>query len=128
MKMQHIGLSIVAVISILVTGHSQAQSWNYQSYRNGQPQAVGYVTLEERGGENYLTYRVGPTNECLKYEMKSLVERTESKVVITPVPPRPTCDEFRLIIKADGSGGTVEWKTGDKWVPDSYERMLTIRK
>lgn len=105
-----------------------AESWNYQSYSKGVPSAPGYVTLDEKGGEATFTMFAGNLDKCLSRELKATVERTESTITITTAPLMMGCEEYRFVIKADGTGGTRAHKTGNgEWELDKTDRKMTIR-
>ena len=122
----------ITVASGLIVACARAESWNYQTYYMGSPSTIGYLSIEQKE-EGYLFRLVAPRlDDCWRHEMKALVERAESTIIVTPLPAYGYCESTvagtRFVIKSDGSGGVRQIKKGADWVPDGTDRNLTIRK
>lgn len=129
MQLKKIIYVFLTIAVTLVTTQTHAESWNYQTYNSKGPSSPGYVTLEEKGGEYTFRMTAPFLDKCLQRDLKATVERTESTITITTVPLMLGCNEYRFVIKADGTGGTTAHKVGDsEWVLDSdRDRKMTIR-
>ena len=128
MQLRKILYVILLATAAFGAAQIHAETWNYQSYSKGLPSAPGYVTLEENNGEATLRMVAGNLDQCLSREMKATVERTESIITITTAPVMVGCEEYRFVIKADGTGGTRAHKTSNgEWVLDKTDRKMTIR-
>lgn len=105
------------------------QSWNYQAYTaSGSKANVGYFTVTEEDGNASFKMFASTLHNCLKANLKAHVERTDDTVIVTVSPRYHGCDEFRLVLKADGTGGKRQVRNGDEWVDDGLDRDLTIKK
>lgn len=128
---------ILTTSTILLTLSTSgfAQSWNYQSYsestamiNTGMADAPGYVTLIESDGKATVQFFAGSRlNKCVAKAMDAEVERTAKQIIITATPLINGCFAIRLKINADGSGGYRETKSGDKWIRDKQDRLLTLK-
>jgi len=121
-------LLAITAFAIFSAHNAAAQTWNYRSYYNGQPAAPGSVTLSENGGKPSLRMVFSYASICYRGDLDATVERNDTITIITVPPHLRGCDEFRLVIKNDGTGGLREMKKGSAWVWDGAERGLTIRK
>ena len=117
---------LLAGISSIHTVH--AQSWNYQAFGDRNQITLGHITLEQKDGAPKLQFFAPRMDACWTGELDATVTRTESSIVVTPAPRIKGCQEIRVVLKADGSGGVREEKRGNDWVPDGRERLLTLRK
>ena len=116
-------LTIWFAVAAVQAQAATTQSWDYLSYNRPS----GYVTLEEKDGDYSFKFFVPKIDKCYSREMKAVVEKTESTILITLPPLMLGCEEIRFTIKADGSGGNKEVKRGEVWVKDSRVYGLTIR-
>jgi len=112
------------------------QSWEYKYYKQGPGGAyerdrffTGSVELTEKDGKASLRVvaNVGPRNTCLRGEIPAVVTKTEATTTIEPQMLQG-CDEFRYVIRNDGSGGEREVKRNDKWIKDGFDHGLTLAK
>ncbi len=103
-----------------------AQKWEFVTYRGNQAADVGYVLLEEAGGE--ATFRmVAPSlDKCWDRPLKAEVSRTESMLLIVPQFTFAGCVPQRFQIQLDGKGGFTEFKQGESWARSSRDRRLTL--
>jgi hypothetical protein len=113
-----------------------AQSWDYKYYKQGPGGAYerdrffnGSVELTEKDGKATLRViaNVSPRNTCLRGEVPAIVTKTDATTTIEPQMLQG-CDEFRYVIRNDGSGGVREVKRNDKWISDGFEHGLTPAK
>lgn len=117
----------LAILGLVASSGTQAESWNYQVYDQNGRAAVGYITLEGSEGDERIRIVASGMDVCYQGALKASVERTDQTIVIT-VPPRLAgCPDIRFVIKADGTGGTRQVKSGDRWNTDRADRLLTIR-
>ena len=109
------------------------QSWDYKYYKQGPGGQYerdrffnGSVELNEKDGKATmrLIANMGARNSCLRGEVPALVTKTDATTTIEPQMMQG-CDEFRYVIRNDGSGGVREVKRNDKWIPDGFEHGLT---
>ncbi len=113
------------LVATLALSPAWAQKWEFVTYRGDQPADVGYVTLEESGGE--ATFRmVAPSlDKCWARPLKAEVSRTDSMLLIVPQFTFAGCVEQRFQIQLDGKGGFTEFKQGGAWARSSRDRRLT---
>jgi len=132
MRLERGFMYCAAVAGTLIAVHATAESWNYQTYYMGQPAAIGYISLEQKDGDNLFRIVAPRLDPCWQREMKALVERKESTIVISPLAAVGYCESevegTRFVINADGSGGVRQVKKGSDWVSEGTKRDLTIRK
>jgi len=123
--------------ALLAAGAASAQTWEYRSYKKGKSAGQQYsrdnyvdgtISLEDKDGKALLRMTAGPVDICLKGAVPVVVEKAEQTTTITVPPPVTGCEEFRYVIKNDGSGGTRQVKRGEKWVNDTFEHLLTLKK
>jgi hypothetical protein len=113
-----------------------AQTWDYKYYKQGPGGAYerdrffsGSVELNEKDGKATmrLVANMGARNNCLRGEVPALVTKTDATTTIEPQLMQG-CDEFRYVIRNDGSGGEREVKRNDKWITDGFDHGLTRAK
>jgi len=113
-----------------------AQTWDYKYYKQGPGGAYerdrffsGSVELNEKDGKATmrLVANMGARNNCLRGEVPALVTKTDATTTIEPQMMQG-CDEFRYVIRNDGSGGEREVKRNDKWITDGFDHGLTRAK
>lgn len=113
---------LIAFVGLLGVGAATAQSWEYRSYKpthgvwDKNDFVVGTVTLQESEGKATLRISAGKLDACYRGILPANVTRTETTTTIEIVQPVPGCDQFRYIIRNDGSGGIKETKSGERWV------------
>lgn len=99
--------------------------------RNGLTYAQAQLFKEDDG-----TYRFrlqgAAADPCLNVKIDAEVESRETDLVITPSKRFPSCPSMRMVIKKDGSGGTVQMLMGRKgaqtWETDEdRDYRLTAR-
>jgi hypothetical protein len=129
MKPAFIGFSALALIAaLLVPAAVHAQSWVYVAYDSTGRASNGKITLEEKGGTATFEMIVPGLDMCLRSPLKAAVERNATQIIITPEPRMSGCTEFRFVLNADGSGGTLFIKRGADWTQDTMDRKLTLIK
>jgi hypothetical protein len=127
---------LVAALSILVATCAHSQTWNYQSYYDGEgvtypldvPLYPGYITLDESGEQPIFTMLVGRTTKCFSGPIVPKVERTRDTTMIVVRRDLKGCRSARFVIKNDGTGGHREVLRDGKWAWDGLEHGLTLRK
>ncbi len=135
------GWSFIVVLAASMTfaaTEARAQSWEYQTYYGqqtrsargtpGGPAALGYITVEDRGGKAIFRMVGGNLDICYNRELDATVVKTEATTTITIVPGLQGCEEVRFVIRNDGTGGRREIKQKSDWVWDSLDRRLIPRK
>ena len=124
---------LIVFVGLLCVGAANAQTWEYRSYKktNGiwdkNNFSVGTATLKESDGKATLHISAGTTDVCYRGMLPAQVTRTETTTTIEVNQPVPGCDQFRYIIRNDGSGGSKEIKSGDRWVK-AFDPGLTPAK
>ena len=108
-------------------------SWTYHSYYfNGQPYVLGYFSIDKPTGQTKLRFSAGSLNSCYSGELDANVVRARGLTYIYANRDRRNCDEIRLVIRNDGSGGEQltrkDSKKDAEWVPDGLNHVLTPRK
>jgi len=122
-------LTLALLAALGLAAHAETKSWNYQAYTaSGSKANVGYFTVTEEDGNASFKMFASTLHNCLKANLKAHVERTDDTVIVTVSPRYHGCDEFRLVLKADGTGGKRQVRNGDEWVDDGLDRDLTIKK
>lgn len=121
--------SVIAVVLASAIPAS-GQVWVYQAYNQSGPTDIGTVSLEKFGDSYYVRKVAGRvSNACDQNSLKATVEEGEGMIVITTVSLVPGCAAERFRIRADGSGGTREFRVGEgEWVLDKRDRRLTLKK
>jgi len=77
-----------------------------------------------RGSDGSYSFRIQSeaADDCFSVEGPALVEKTPTTTTITPGQRFPTCQQIRLVINNDGSGGYVQSKVGKRgnqtWATD----------
>ena len=127
-------LAATVLCGLLFTAAVQAQTWEYKSYkrdRGGQWDRerfnLGAVTLEERDGKGYFRVIAGGQDACLRSEVPAIVTRTDATTTIE-LELITGCDPTRYVIRNDGSGGIREVKRNERWVNDTFDHGLTLKK
>ena len=125
--------ALVAGGSLFATA-AQAQTWEYKAYkkdRGGQWDRerfiLGTVVLEEKDGKSFFHVVAGAQDACLRGEVPAIVTKTDATTTIE-LQQIPGCDPTRYVIRNDGSGGTREVKRNERWVNDTFEHGLTLKK
>jgi hypothetical protein len=110
-----------------------AQTWNYridtrQSSGGTGGTEFGFVRLEYKDGKPIVAMG-GRLSSCWnRSDLKAQVEKTDELLTITIEPALNGCEEVRLLIKTDGTGGKRQIKVNENWVDDRTNRDLTLRK
>jgi len=105
------------------------RSWDYQVFNNGQPTIRGYVTLDQKNGKAVLLFAAGVNFDvCQSGNLDATVVETEATTTITALRDMRGCQQFRLLIRNNGTGGRRETWNGTKWVGERFDRGLTPRK
>ena len=117
----------LAILGLATSSATRAESWNYQTYNRDGRAPVGYITLEGSEGDQRIRIVAPGLDTCYQSDLKATVERTDQSIVITVPPALSGCPEIRFVIKADGTGGIRQVKSGETWTTDRAQRLLTIR-
>ncbi|CAN5907373.1 hypothetical protein BH11PSE13_BH11PSE13_32940 [soil metagenome] len=124
----------VALVLGILCMTAQAQTWEYKSYKkkNGvfdkQLFNIGEVSLEQKDGKAYWHMVAGGTDACLRGDIPATVTKTDAVTTVELQPAMSGCEQIRYVIKIDGSGGDREVKQGEKWVRDTWDHGLTLKK
>lgn len=120
----------------MVATAAYAQSWDYKSYRrdktSGQYDKDRFLTatikLEEKDGAATFQMISPGLDVCYRRPLPATVEKTAETTTITVTQPVSGCEEFRYIIRNDGSGGIKETKRGERWAKSPFDHGLTPAK
>ena len=108
---------------------SGSQSWEYEEYYgSGKPSASGYITVTYIGERAVWREFAGRLVWCIDRERDATVTKTEALTTITILSDTQGCQDFRIVIRNDGTGGRREIRKGLDWVWDGLDRRLTPRK
>ena len=128
----------LACAAALVAAPAAAQSWNYKMYlkdpRNGQFDKERFrtttVSIEEKDGSwSFRMVTPGKGDPCFnRGALPAEVEKTAENTTITVKPLLADCEQFRYVIRNDGSGGVKQVQRGGKWVNDGFDHDLTPAK
>ena len=69
----------------------------------------------------------GGQDACLRSEVPAIVTRTDATTTIE-LELITGCDPTRYVIRNDGSGGIREVKRNERWVNDTFDHGLTLKK
>lgn len=126
--------AVLAALCALTAGSAAAQTWEYKSYKrslggqyNKENFVLGSITLEERDGHATLRMVAGAVDACRRGEMPAQVTRGEGTITIEPELAMAGCERWRVVIRADGSGGRREVWRNDQWVDSRWDHGLTLR-
>ena len=117
---------------VLVAAGAMAQSWEYRSYKKndaGQYEkdkfVTGTISVEQKDGQWWFRHSAGRSGRCYEPLLPARVTKTDATTTIEVTQPVPGCDEFRYVIRNDGSGGYKETKAGERWVRSRFDHGLT---
>jgi hypothetical protein len=127
---------LAALVSALACASAQAQTWEYKSYKKqgmgGQydkdKPVLGSISLDEKDGKYTWRMEAGNVDACIRGGLPALVTKTDETTTIEPQITLAGCEQFRYVIRNDGSGGIREHRRGDKWVNDKFDHGLTPKK
>jgi hypothetical protein len=129
-----ITLAAAVLGGLLFTSAVQAQTWEYKAYkkdRGGQWDRerfnVGSVSLQEKDGKAFFRMVAGGVDACLRDEVPAIVTKTDVATTIELV-QIPGCEPTRYVIRNDGSGGIRELKRNERWINDTFDHGLTLKK
>lgn len=124
----------LAAFAALAATSTLAQTWEYKSYKrslggqyNKEQFVVGSITLEEKDGRATLRMVAGAVDACRRGEMAAQVTRGDGTITIEPELPMAGCERWRVVIRADGSGGRREVWRNEQWVDTRWDHGLTPR-
>jgi hypothetical protein len=129
-------LTLCAMLLATLAGLAAAQEkgsvvdeWEYVFFDSAKPAGVGRaILLRMEDGKHRL--RIAGTGSvqphvCLRRDAKLRIDRSERHLTLTPVVDLPTCPQYRLVLRRDGSGGVRETQEKDgTWKPDGLQRSL----
>jgi hypothetical protein len=128
------GLSL-ALVLLVAAPSAAAQSWEYRSYKKndaGQYEkgkfVTGTISIEQKDGQWWFRHSAGRSGRCYEPLLPASVTKTDATTTIEVTQPVPGCDEFRYVIRNDGSGGYKETKAGERWVRSRFDHGLTPAK
>lgn len=122
-------LAVAAAIGAasILPASLQAQEWTYQSYWEGKPWSSNTIfKLTESGGEYRAEFIQGAgIDDCNRRGFRAMVERQADEQIIALPAVMAGCEERRVVVKNDGTGGRVEVRQADgSWKWDGFERIL----
>lgn len=118
----------------LGAAHAQTtQSWNYKSYKKGgaggqydeNRYVAGTISIEEKDGKHWFRMVAGATDVCYRGALPVKVTRSDATTTIEVEQAVSGCEEFRYVIRNDGSGGTKETRRGERWAKSRFDHDLT---
>jgi hypothetical protein len=123
----------LACLATLIAGSAHAQTWEYKSYKKGGAGGtydkdrftLGTISLEEKDGKHFFRMVAGPVDVCYRGALPVNVTKTDATTTIEVIQAVSGCEEFRYVIRNDGSGGTKQTKRGDRWVDNRFDHGLT---
>jgi len=131
-------LAVLALASgCATTSTTTSQSWNYRQLVIAGPQDSGGGTVSpstltlERSSPNSTTGRLrftgAITDRCMDGWQDTKIEQTQTDLVLEPTKNFTTCADFRISIRKDGSGGTLERRAykSSTWNPYPIDPGLT---
>lgn len=106
---------------------SSTRTWRYRVFDvlSGEEFPAGTAQLSGRPGDYSFRLTVVYPAPCAQGTVAASVTTDETYTFITAQPRMRGCGVRRYVIRNDGTGGRVETKNGDSWVPDPYDRGLT---
>jgi hypothetical protein len=134
-----LGLALVGAFTLNATT-AAAQTWNYKSYIRDASTGTydktkfrtSTITLkDEKDGKG--TFRMimaaARPDPCISAgDLPAEVQRDAETVTITVVPTLHGCEQFRYVIKTDGSGGVRMHRRSGEWKADGFDHDLTPAK
>ena len=123
MKLPVLGACLV----LLLPAPVHAQEWTFESYTPDGSfwhSSTFRLTETSRGGFSG-RFHIPDALPCMSPSMRATVTHEPGHQIITLASPMRGCDEQRLVLKTDGSGGQREVKQPDgSWKWDGRERGL----
>ena len=124
---------VLAVVGLsLACCAAFAQSWEYKSYKKsatGQYDksvfTTGAISVEQRDGQSYFRMIAGAVDVCYRGALPASVTKTDDTTTIEVTQPITGCEEFRYVIRNDGSGGYKEVRRGERWARSTFDHGLT---
>jgi hypothetical protein len=129
-------VAVALAMGLVAVSAAHAQTWEYKSYKkvggrggtfDREKFNLGEITLEEKDGKAVVRQIVGTVDACLRGEIPALVTRTDATITIE-LQQISGCEPTRYVIRTDGSGGIREMKRNDRWVNDTFDHGLTLKK
>jgi hypothetical protein len=125
--------AILIAACLLTAGPAQAQTWEYKSYKRGGMGGsydkdrfnLGTISVEEKDGKHFFRMVAGPVDVCYRGALPVTVTRTDETTTIEVIQAISGCEEFRYIIRNDGSGGIKQIKRGERWAENKFDHGLT---
>ena len=123
----------LACLAALVATSAHAQTWEYKSYKKGgmggsydkDKFTLGTISLEEKDGKHFFRMIAGAVDVCYRGALPVNVTKTDETTTIEVIQAVSGCEEFRYIIRNDGSGGIKQIKRGERWVENKFDHGLT---
>ena len=123
----------VLLTGLLWTTAAAAQTWEYKSYKKGGQGGqydknvftMGTIAVEERDGKSYFRMIAGGLDVCYRGPLPATVTKTDETTTIEVSQPVSGCEQFRYVIRNDGSGGHKELRRGENWAKSSWDHGLT---
>lgn len=122
-----------ALASASVPQKVRPMSWMYVTefrHNDGVGVADGVMSIEEVHGKAILKFAIGNSSWqrfagiCFR-GVGATVVYTKTTTTIKAKPDMRGCDEFRFVIKNDGTGGQQFVQRGGEWVSDGFDHRLT---
>lgn len=122
---KQIGVSFL-FIALCEVGISQEWVYNSIDVKTGKPSYAGAFKLTEPVPGKYKgRLMFANPDSCWRNDLNASVEDLPEKQVITLEPLMRGCEEIRLVINRDGSGGRRELRVSEsEWKWDGYDRGL----
>ncbi len=127
---------VAGLILTLGAGLASAQTWEYRSFKKGgmggqydkDRYVEGSLTLKEAGGRAAIQLVAGVMDACRRGELHAQVSRTDTEITIEPEITLAGCEKWRVVIRADGSGGRREVWRENRWVDTRWDHGLTLKQ
>lgn len=131
------GAAAVALTSGCASTPVVTQSWNYNQLVVAGPYDAGGGTVSKNtltlqratptSTKGRLRFTGSITDRCMDGWQDTAIENTPTAIVLLPKNNFATCTDFRITIRNDGTGGTVERRAykSATWNPYAIEPGLT---
>jgi outer membrane protein assembly factor BamB len=127
---------LAACLLALGAASAGAQTWEYKSYKKSGAGGTydkdrfvtGTIAVEEKDGKHFFRMNAGALDACYRGEVPVTLAKTDATTTIESQMTMAGCDDFRYVIRNDGSGGTKYNKRGDRWAKSPMDHGLTPAK
>lgn len=136
-KVVFTALAVAVSVGCASTPGEITQQWNYNQLVVAGPYDAGGGTVSKNtltlkraapnSTEGRLRFTGSITDRCMDGWQDTIIEHTPTAIVLLPKNNFATCTDFRITIRNDGTGGTVERRAykSAQWNPYAIEPGLT---